>query len=491
MNVLKKSVLALAVAGAAASATAATVIPTDGVWVLSNEGISLGAYEQSKLTLRVIVDKQHDSGSKLKLTFPATVDLAPVVAAESLVDGVQSAVTETAPGSGVYQTANNEISINVGSGSFTFKGVTYNDDENSLEFESGIGQPLIGGASIEVTLGETTPATAAPRVLGAASVDFASFTAADAPIETGSSEIAKTGDQFAVEVVELMKETVDRLDNTVFVSGTATSTNGALKVTNNTSLKAQAQLDDINVNILADFEDSNLVTHTAADYKLSASTATSGVAPTLAALKNELKYVFDDAAEFSSAAASQTLDLVFASTGSYELQNVFNVNSALNYSWSGAATTDNGGSAVSYLPTTAFGEWKLDAAIVNVPYMPIGYQASNGIDAVFEISNHGPQDAEIVIRAFDQDGNTYGPLPLVDAAGGFVHNGFAAKNTVTKVSDKDVLETFGLVDGDKRKLNITFEIDAKRSDIDLVPYYKQDGVRAPIINSQYKDTAER
>lgn len=488
MNVLKKSVLALAVAGAAATATAATVIPTEGVWVLSNEGIALGAYEQSELTLRVIVDNQHDSGSKLKLTFPATVDLAPLVSGEALADGVQSPMV----GAGGIFTVDNggtdELVVNVGTGSFTFKGVTYNDAENSLEFESGIGQPLIGGASIEVSLGAAN-ASAAPRVTGAATVDFSSFTAADAPIETGSSEIAKTGNQFAVTVAELMAETVDRLDNTVFISGSADSRNGALKVTNNTALKAQAVLDDINVDLIADFQDTNLVDHVAADYVLSATTATTGVTPTLATLKNELNYVFADGSgvEFSSAAASQNLDLVFNGTETYELQNVFNVEAALNYSWSGASTTD----AVTYLTTTSFGEWKLDAAIVNVPYMPIGYQASNGIDAVFEISNHGPQDAEIVIRAFDQYGNTYGPLPLVDAAGGFVHNGFAASNTVTKVSDKDVLETFGLVDGDKRKLNITFEIDAKRSEIDLVPYYKQDGVRAPIINSQYKDTAER
>ncbi|MEF1337195.1 hypothetical protein REH81_10460, partial [Vibrio rotiferianus] len=98
--------------------------------------------------------------------------------------------------------------------------------------------------------------------------------------------------------------------------------------------------------------------------------------------------------------------------------------------------------------------------------------------------------APIKVKGFDQYGNVFPATDLVDA-GKIENNGVASAQTIVKVSADDILATFGLEEGDQRKMNITFMIDANRADIDLVPYYNNNGGRTPIMNSQYKDGAER
>jgi len=113
-----------------------------------------------------------------------------------------------------------------------------------------------------------------------------------------------------------------------------------------------------------------------------------------------------------------------------------------------------------YVKGADFGAFQLDASVVNVPYLPVGY----GLTPNVEIANAGSTDAEIQLEAFDQNGVAYGPVTLTTKAG---------KKAVTKVSEGDIETAFGLAANAKKKLSVTFVLDADAADITLAPYYRE------------------
>ncbi|WP_256935926.1 hypothetical protein, partial [Vibrio diabolicus] len=116
------------------------------------------------------------------------------------------------------------------------------------------------------------------------------------------------------------------------------------------------------------------------------------------------------------------------------------------------------------------GKWELDASVVNVPYLPVGFdQLSSNV----EYSNHGSAAAEVSISAFDSKGNEYT---------GTLAN--AAPKTVTKYSEADIMGALGITEA--TKLNITFISDADEENVSIVPYYRQGDSRVQSINDQYK-----
>jgi len=119
------------------------------------------------------------------------------------------------------------------------------------------------------------------------------------------------------------------------------------------------------------------------------------------------------------------------------------------------------------------GQWELNASVVNVPYLPVGY----GLTPNIEIANAGSTDAAISLEAFDQFGNEY-PRKEISVV--------AKKNSVTKVSEADMQAAFGIGAGVPRKLSVTVVVDADAEDITLVPYYRQGDSRMGVITDQYK-----
>lgn len=126
-----------------------------------------------------------------------------------------------------------------------------------------------------------------------------------------------------------------------------------------------------------------------------------------------------------------------------------------------------------YIKDADFGLFKLDASVVNVPYLPVGYDLTPNV----EIANAGSTDAEIQLEAFDQNGVAYGPVTLTTKAG---------KKAVTKVSEGDIETAFGLAANSKKKLSVTFVLDADAADITLAPYYRQNESRVNVMSDQYK-----
>ncbi|MGI2113421.1 hypothetical protein ACRN9G_07445 [Shewanella frigidimarina] len=127
----------------------------------------------------------------------------------------------------------------------------------------------------------------------------------------------------------------------------------------------------------------------------------------------------------------------------------------------------------TYFKAADAGKFQLDASVVNVPYLPVGYALSPNV----EIANAGSTDASIQLEGFDQNGVAYGPVSLTKVAG---------KNAVTKVSEADIETAFGLAADAKKKLSVTFVLDADAADITLAPYYRENESRVNVMSDQYK-----
>jgi len=117
------------------------------------------------------------------------------------------------------------------------------------------------------------------------------------------------------------------------------------------------------------------------------------------------------------------------------------------------------------------GEWTLNGASVNIPYMPYG----DAISQIMYVSNDGDQSGDIVVTAFDDAGNTYdlGTVKIANA------------NTVTKITSevKDALELAGFTNG---RVSITVTVNAPADDVTVYASYHAGGTRGFVNTDQYK-----
>lgn len=119
----------------------------------------------------------------------------------------------------------------------------------------------------------------------------------------------------------------------------------------------------------------------------------------------------------------------------------------------------------------ASGEWKLNGATVNIPYMPYSPTASQ----IMYVSNTGSQAGDILVTAFDDKGVQY-DLGVV---------GTSAANTVTKITALvgNALKAKGFEAG---KLSITVTVNAPSDDITVYASYNANGIRGFVNTDQYK-----
>lgn len=119
----------------------------------------------------------------------------------------------------------------------------------------------------------------------------------------------------------------------------------------------------------------------------------------------------------------------------------------------------------------ASGEWKLNGATVNIPYMPYSANASQ----IMYVTNAGNQAGDISVTAFDEKGKEW-DLGIVAMAKG---------NTVTKVTAdiQRALDTQGFTGG---KLSITITVNAPAADITVYASYNAGSVRGFVNTDQYK-----
>ncbi|MFC4656849.1 hypothetical protein ACFO3I_17660 [Rheinheimera marina] len=458
-KVFKASLVATTIALAfAANAADVAIAP---VTTVTNEAVLTKTVIPAATATITIYNRQElSAGDKVTLSFP----LGTVLAAGDVITINKGAATAsfTAP-------------VVTGATATVGPKITY---------ELALGNPLLANSKIDVVL----PATYVPasgNVVYEAKDGFTGTVKDTTGSGTGTPNQAALIKTQAQEVVSLKTEFdgfVQRLARNLFVDtkGSAVSTTAAkavLSVQQPTAtvtaaivanqdlvvLKADGSLAGLASVAISD--GTNTVTVPAANF-----TASNPAAPTVLDTAT-----FDVSAGAPAAlvagtatAADWTITATAAAAPATIPLRTFTVTRKVTYD--GVAPT------ADHVSTTAFaaGEFQLDATLVNVPYLPVGYEQ---FSSTVEISNLSAADAEVSVEAVGKTGKKYGPVVLSKKA---------AKGAVTSFFESDFFTAFGLAKGSNEKLSISFAIDANEKDITVVPYYREGTARVNVIADQYK-----
>ncbi|WP_026957844.1 hypothetical protein [Aliagarivorans taiwanensis] len=460
-TLFKTSLVALAVTGSfAASAANLTAYPAPIKF--SSEAAEVGLTYAGNIAFDTIVSAEHAAGSQIVLTYSENVDLT----------GVAGGNCGT-PNEGVFfcgpdgtGTANDDIEFDVGNGTFTFDSVVVDATARTLTFNVNLGNPVIPNSAFRTTILGTSPAI----VNGQSTVAYAS-NLAGTPIETGTGVLTSEASQYSFVVTQELNNRVERVNQLTFVNGsaeeeavTATKTDIAKFSFTDSAADfdvAVAPVDSTGTVMVRGSLDAGGALNSA-EYVTTGATWTANVD----VIENTKLVGFNITAPDMDVTPANVLTYVFAGGAGETIPlSTFAVTAEVAYS-NGAGT--NGTKTLSQ--DTSLGEWALDASVVNVPYLPVGYET---ISSNVEYSNHGSASAEVAITAFDQAGNQYSG-DLADAPA----------KTVTKYSEDDIMAALGITES--TKLNITFISDADEENVSIVPYYRTGDSRVQSINDQYK-----
>jgi hypothetical protein len=444
MNKLFKTTLLATMIAGSFSAGAAT-LSTDALQ-LSTEGLALGNTAGAQtIAFDVVVDENNAASSTITLTFSDTVDLTGLDV---------TTPTDTDWTDGVATIG--DVTFNVGTGNFTFSNLAVDTTANTLSYDVDLGNAITADSAYSVSIDVAD-------ITGAATVSYVAETAAGVQIETGSATVASEATQFAVSIIDEFDALIDRTTSTLFTDGASTDTLD-LTVTNDSTLLAAAVVEGAAATVDGDEFDLQFTLEGDFTGLLDADFATGDLAGTVAADKQSVTFTL--AGDDYSAATTTASDLIF------DLVTAVNIPETGSMTLS-AVIVDAADATNTYtvLSDADAGEWALDASVVNVPYLPVGY---SNLSANVEYSNEGSTAAEVQIRGFDADGNVYSAVSLADAAA----------NTITKYTEDDIMDAFGITEA--TKLNITFISDADADDVSIVPYYKEGESRVQTINDQYK-----
>lgn len=441
------SLVALAVAGTFSANAADISVNGDSVKI-STEAKEVGLSYTGALTFDTIVKKDHSAGSEIVLTFSEDVDLSGVVG--GACSGLNSGTFECG---GTTDANTDGLVFDVGTGSFTFDAVTVDNTAKTISFNVNLGNPLIANSAFRTTINNI-------EIAGASDLDYAS-NLGGAEIETGSALIATEASQYSFAVQTEYNNRVERVNQETFA--TFASDEGAL-------------VDIARVNILDKATEFDVAATTVdSDIKVSADLHLGGATEAAFAITGTTGTVtkVEDAGKLVGFTSALTgLDATKATVITFT--NPANTPIALTNFAIDAAVEYNDGASATGTKTLAqaadLGQWELDASVVNVPYLPVGYE---NLSSNVEYSNHGSSAAEVSISAFDNKGNEWN---------GTLAN--AAPKTVTKYSEDDIMAALGITEA--TKLNITFISDADEENVSIVPYYRQGDSRVQSINDQYK-----
>lgn len=448
-KVFNASILAASVAVAFA-ANAATI--SSSPVQLSSEGLDVGLTSSANIVFDVVVDELHPAASTITLTLN-DVDLA----TNTVTGG--PCTNNPAVGTGTC----GDISFDYGTGSFTFDSVVVDDDAGTIKFNVNLGNPLTASSAFRVTI------AGSPILEGAATVDYASETSSGTPIETGSGVIAEVVTQYAASVDTELNAVIERANRTTFVRNNEDGATGLVDTLTLAFSDAAATVvnrafaDGTVVTLTGDFSDATV--HAAGNWASGVGAATARVNATT------ITFTYTEAQWDAAATAGKDV-ITFTSPGGANVldDTSFSVGIVHDYN---SLTAGAGTAGDSTLASAAdAGEWELDAALVNVPYLPVGY----GYTAQVELSNHSNTDAEVIVEAFDNFGNEYAPVVI----------GTADAKTVTRFTENQLKEVFGIPAADKVKLNVTFIVNADADKVTLVPYYRQNESRINVLSDQYK-----
>lgn len=452
------SLVALAVAGTFSVNAADISVNGDSVKI-STEAKEVGLSYTGALTFDTIVKKDHSAGSEIVLTFSKDVDLSGVIggACSGLNSGTFTCGGKDDPAN--PGTTIEGLVFDVGTGSFTFDAVTVDNTAKTISFNVNLGNPLVANSAFRTTIQKI-------GIAGASNLDYAS-NLGGTEIETGKAVIATEASQYSFAVATQYNNRVERVNQHEFATFASDETKlvdiarvNILDLATEFDVSATTVKSDIQVNAQLHLGET---TQTAFGISGTSLVTSTTIDPVTDAASNLVGFTASvDGLDETTATVitfTNTADKDIALTG-------FTIDSDVVYN------DGNGGADETKTLSQAadLGKWELDASVVNVPYLPVGYET---LSANVEYSNHGSTAAAVSITAFDQNGQKHsGDLPD------------AAEHTVTKYSDVQIMEALGITA--PTKLNITFISDADEENVSIVPYYRQGDSRVQTINDQYK-----
>jgi hypothetical protein len=470
MNFFKKALVASAVV-ASFGASAATL--SSDPLKMSAEGVSIGnTADDQELTFDVVVNVLHPASSTITLTFDKNFEVSTLAAAAGGV------VTNTVgTGTGV----SGDISFYYGTGSFTFDNVVITNGDatkgevDSISFDVNLGNPVTADSAFRIILdgaGAIGDGAGLVDLAGASVVSYSSVTSTDVAIETGTGVISTEVSQFAFGVKTPWNGVIERVSQVTFaengdVATPADADTLVLTAINDESLAANVAAVGLSVVLDGNFDNGGTALANTefdvANTNAQRTAAVFGTAPALDTVDFEDLTLTIANAEIGTGSTDDELTVVFdgltkviPQTGDIEATATF------------AAGTDK------WTYTESAGEWKLDATIINVPYLPVGKE---GTSSSVHFANESSSDVDVIVSAIDADGNVYA---AVDLGKDF------AKKTVTKVSQAELIALFDLPTDSLTKLSVTFNIDADKGDVNGYAFTTDDTGRTEISTSQQR-----
>lgn len=345
-----------------------------------------------------------------------------------------------------------------------------NTSSNSVTYRvTNIDQPTGFVTADASTLGQTivlgtAPLNGASIAAGDVSVTVSSATSLGLVLDNGSSagnsrtaQLTEVKSQFGTMSVSADFDAVVDVeaDRKAFESGVTDEATYVISTVDTTDWENVADVVTTTVVLSADIEDADVVSTAAA------STITYDAAD------NEVTIIYD--AEITTDTITIT-PTAGASAVVLEAQD-FDLQASYEYEIGVMSGDFDFGSDNA-------GEWTLNGAVVNVPYMPYG----NSVTQILYVTNEGDQNADVTVTAFDENGMTY-ELGRVGTVNG---------NSVLAIAGavKTALENEGFVTAPamgSNKVSLIVTVNTEDEDISIYSAYNVGGSdRGNVLNSQYK-----
>jgi len=454
MKTMMKTTLVAASIAAVFGANAGDVSVTKQTH--SIEGLAGVTANQTSASISYTVAAAYAVGDKITFTFPTGALVATTFPSQINVAATNHATAGSAiAGMGLGL-------LNSDASTVTYRVTTLSQPNNTATPPVDYTDRTTIGAT--VTLG-TVGYTPASVLAGAVTVTVSSQTSVGDVLDSGSSKgasrtatVAEAKSQFGTAAITTMFDGVIDVSTARKTLVGSTSDSMALTVTN-PDTTGWSNLATVNASagtMVTAFGEAGKMTGVKAANWTTGGTATfTEASAKLAVSYNGL--VTNDTISFTPPTGTAAIVL--------EAQK-FTTDVVYNYVSAGAAAGSK-----TIATGLKSGEWKLNGATVNIPYMPYSPTASQ----IMYVTNDGTQSGDILVTAFDDKGTKY-DLGAI---------GTAAPKTVTKITSLvgNALKAKGFEAG---KLSITVTVNAPSADITVYASYNANGIRGFVNTDQYK-----
>jgi hypothetical protein len=484
MKLLKKTLVATALV--TAFGAQAVKVSSDKVQI-SKEGTDFGlkalvATDNATgddFVLDFVIGEFTPSGSYITLTFGDNVGLSDVNSSSSAIDNVIGS------GEGLADVDVGNAVFSYGTGSFTFDKFLIeknDDDQDTIEFEVNLGNAIPAGSAFRLTLSNFGPGGVELAGAGEVCYESREDEAKDsAVIESGCSTISEVASQFSFLVTQEFDGKIERVAQDSFArksdNGVDTQDTVKFKLSNDETLAAA-----LNVANAAVVFEGNFKAVTDGEVA-SANIGATALATQPVATDDDITFELTGA-EITNAGVEVEVVTDFdanASGTAITIPQTGDIDATVTFFDTTSVAGTTTGTEVS-LDVADAGSWSLDATVINVPYLPLGFDETS---SSVHIANDGNASANVIATivtfcdAFAEDSTC-----IDQTRSESVELGDVPANTVAKIKQGALMTAFGITD--PTKVSVTLNIDADAEDISAYATVQNSTGRTEVSNSQAK-----